>query len=369
MATFRLELPEVFTGEDGKDFYQWVKRYEVAVKSVDITGDQLPTLLPSRLAGSAFTVWDSRSDSEKKNFDQMRAILSEVFGRNTYLTTFRSCVTARVRLPSEPIEVFAATICSLVEEAFPNYDADAKEGEKFRRFVAGLDTNLQKKLFEHNAKTFKVAVETAARMEQAASFGQPTNSQAAIATVSATGYQELSDRIASMEKMMGELMAHNNRRQRSPSSSRDKDTHRQSRHSDDDERRHYSPGRSRYGDRRYERRPYSPSSSRYDRRPYSPSPERSRYDHRPYSPSPSRHNGRHYSPSPERSSYIRHRRFSPSSDYSRSPGFDSSSHGSGSGSRWSSSTYGQDRRRSPSPTRQRHVRFDERARNQPSGNY
>ena len=133
MAMFRLELPEIFSGEEGKDFRQWVRRFEVAVASLDsstttTSSAQKHSLLPSRLAGSAFTVWESLPESDKKEFEKVKKVLSEVFGRTTYLTNFRSCITARSRLPSEPIEVFSAAISTLVGEAFPKYDEDTKDG-------------------------------------------------------------------------------------------------------------------------------------------------------------------------------------------------------------------------------------------------
>ena len=209
MATFRLELPEVFTGDDGKDFHHWVKRFEVAVDSVDnsATSAQKHALLPSRLAGSAFTVWESLTESEKKDFERIKTVLSEVFGRTAYLTNFRSCITARTRLPSEPIEVFSAAISTLVGEAFPKYDEEAKDGEKFRRFIAGLDSELRKKLYEHGVKSFKEAVSTAVRIEQAAILGQTNDMTNRIATVSKTenGYEELTKRIASLEDKISQL--------------------------------------------------------------------------------------------------------------------------------------------------------------------
>lgn len=116
---FRLELPEIFTGKEGKDFRQWVRRFEVAVASLDGSSAQKHSLLPSRLAGSAFTVWESLPESDEKDFEKVKTVLSEVFGRTSYLTNFCSCITARSRLPSEPIEVFSAAISTLVGEAFP----------------------------------------------------------------------------------------------------------------------------------------------------------------------------------------------------------------------------------------------------------
>ena len=55
----------------------------------------------------------------------------------------------------------------LVLEAFPNYDHNALEGENFRRFVAGLDPNLQSKIHEMGAEDLEEALCIASRCERA----------------------------------------------------------------------------------------------------------------------------------------------------------------------------------------------------------
>lgn len=52
-------------------------------------------------------------------------------------------------------------------EAFPNYDHNALDGEKFRRFVAGLDPVLQSKIHEMGAENLEDAVRIASRCERA----------------------------------------------------------------------------------------------------------------------------------------------------------------------------------------------------------
>ena len=165
MASYRLELPELFSGEDGKDFHQWIRRFEVAACA--FSESNLHTLLPARLSGSAFTVWESMKDADKKDFKKIKDKLSQVFGRSQFIETFKSCITARSRKPGEPLEVFASAIVSLVEEAFPNYDSNAKEGETFRRFIAGLQRPLQVKIHEMGGATFDEALNIALRVERA----------------------------------------------------------------------------------------------------------------------------------------------------------------------------------------------------------
>ena len=114
MNNFRLELPEIYSGEDGKDFHQWIRRFDLAVQVMPDASTKAHILLPSRLTGSAFVVWEGLTESEKKDFAIIKAKLSEVFGRSKYLQTFRSCVTARKRQTMEPLEVFAAATISMV---------------------------------------------------------------------------------------------------------------------------------------------------------------------------------------------------------------------------------------------------------------
>ena len=184
MTSYRIELPEVFTGEDGKDFHQWIRRFEVAAEAFSDSSTKLHSLLPARLAGSAFTVWESLTESEKKDFKKVKEKLSQVFGRTQLIDTFKSCITARTRRPGEPLEVFAAAIASMVEEAFPNYDGPAKAGEKFRRYIAGLDKNLQVKIHEMGGSNFEEALKIALRVERAGQTHQDMGIQ--VATMNTT---------------------------------------------------------------------------------------------------------------------------------------------------------------------------------------
>ena len=203
MSSLRMDLPEVFSGEDGADFHQWIRRFELASEFIPGASEKTHILLPARLSGPAFIVWEGLSDSDKKDFSKIKAKLSQVFGRDQYLQTFRSCITARKRLASEPLEVYASAIITMVEEAFPKYDGEAKDGESFRRFTAGLDSNLQKKILEMGGTTMTDALNIAVRVERA-------NQQAPSATISATEssdtvYLQLLKRMDVLEKKLSEL--------------------------------------------------------------------------------------------------------------------------------------------------------------------
>ena len=143
-----MDLPEVFTGEDGADFHQWIRRVELAAEFILGASYKTHILLPARLSGPAFIVWEGLSEWDKKDISKIKATLSHVFGREQFMQTFRSCITAHKRHAGEPLDMYASSIITMVEEALPKYDKDAKEGESFRRFIAGLDSNLQKKIHE-----------------------------------------------------------------------------------------------------------------------------------------------------------------------------------------------------------------------------
>ena len=104
-----------------------------------------------------------------------------LFGQTAYLSTFQSYINARTRLPGEALPVFAAEISRLVEEAFPTYGQNAKEGEKFRRFIAGIEPYLQVRCHEQGLTALDAALKYAMQIENAhhASrvFSTPNNLQ------------------------------------------------------------------------------------------------------------------------------------------------------------------------------------------------
>lgn len=63
--------------------------------------------------------------------------------------------------------MYAADISRLVAEAFPDYDQAARNGERFRYFLAGLDPALQAKCYEQGATDMEEALTIASRCEQA----------------------------------------------------------------------------------------------------------------------------------------------------------------------------------------------------------
>ncbi len=127
--------------------------------------------------------------------------MTTVFGRTTFLATFQTFLNARPRKPQEPLEVYGAELTNLVTEAFPQYDAAARNCEIFRRFVTGLDPSLQLKIHEHGAVTLDNALKVATQCEHAQlaiSVANPSavmtvmvNQQPSANTVTATHIIEL----------------------------------------------------------------------------------------------------------------------------------------------------------------------------------
>lgn len=106
-------------------------------------------------------------DDIKKDYKQVKDKMKAVFGKRVHLSTFQSYVNARTRLPGKALQVFAAEISHLVDEAFPTYEANAKNGEKFRRFVAGIEPYLQLRIHEQGVDTLDAALALALQIEQA----------------------------------------------------------------------------------------------------------------------------------------------------------------------------------------------------------
>ncbi|KAL0154104.1 hypothetical protein M9458_050563, partial [Cirrhinus mrigala] len=167
---FKVDLPPCFHG-DGRDkdsFSLWKARLELAVKAcADAQTQDLTAILPTRLSGDALAYWLSLFPDIQQNYELCVAALNYVFGRKQFLLHFQTFVNARPRMPTEPLEVFAAEITRLVLEPFPNYGECAIAMERFRRFVAGLDPVLQAECHVHGATSLEDALAIACKWERA----------------------------------------------------------------------------------------------------------------------------------------------------------------------------------------------------------
>ena len=162
------DFPHILMGDGQGDFSRWCRRFEVAVEATpNYDEDSLAKLLPTRLGGAAFSYWDSLSDATKADYTTVKETFKAVFGQTAYLSTFQSYVNARTHLPGEALPVFAAEISHLVEEAFPTYGQNAKDGKKFRRFIAVIEPYLQLRGYEHGVTTLESALKFALQIETA----------------------------------------------------------------------------------------------------------------------------------------------------------------------------------------------------------
>ncbi len=161
-----------------------------------------------KLTGPAYAYWQSLPSEVKADYELTKACLTTVFGRTTFFATFQTFLNARPHKPQEPLEVYAAELTNLVTEAFPQYDAAARNCEIFRRFVTGLDPSLQLKIHEHGAVTLDNALKVATQCERAQlaiSVANPSavmpvmvNQQPSANTVTATHISELASAIAEL---------------------------------------------------------------------------------------------------------------------------------------------------------------------------
>ena len=200
MCSVKVELPPPFCGDGRKLFATWIKQFEAAAQTRGSMGRSfaatLAAVLPTRLDGAAFLLWDSLPPSVQCDFVSVKEKLNEAFGQKQFLLYFQTCVSARPRQANESLELYAADISRLVAEAFPEYDKTAQDGEKFRRFLAGLDPGLRAKCHEQGATDLEEALMVAGRCERArmalgvgaqASPYTPQTAPATVASLSSAG--------------------------------------------------------------------------------------------------------------------------------------------------------------------------------------
>lgn len=167
-----IPLPPPFRNDGNESFQMGARRYEVIQEAryrgtnVDLDA-VLAAELPTRLAPDLFIVWDNLPRRTQQSYDATKRHLHEVFGQKDVIASFQTFTNSRFRLPNEPMDVYAADVCRLVKEAFPDFEHNASEYMKMSRFLAGLDQELQIKCHERGVKTFQEAVEIATQAERA----------------------------------------------------------------------------------------------------------------------------------------------------------------------------------------------------------
>lgn len=165
-------LPPPFQNDGTESFQLWARRYEVIqqarYRDTTVDLDLVMALeLPTRLPPDLFIVWDNLPSVTRNSFAATKKHLQEVFGRTDVIASFQAFPNSRCRKPNEAIDVYAADVCRLVKEAFPDFEPNASEYMTLTRFLAGLDQDLQIKCHERGVKTFKEALAIATQAEHA----------------------------------------------------------------------------------------------------------------------------------------------------------------------------------------------------------
>lgn len=179
-----IPLPPPFLNDGRESFQLWARRYEViqAARYKDSGVDMdtvLAAELPTRLPPELFIVWDNLPPETQVCYTETKRHLQNAFGQKDVIASFQTFPNARHRLPNEAMEVYAADVCRLVKEAFPDFEHNASEYMKMSRFIAGLDQELQVKCHERGVKGFTEAFEVASQAErarQAAKLMMPASS-------------------------------------------------------------------------------------------------------------------------------------------------------------------------------------------------
>ena len=85
-------------------FATWVKQFEAAVRAQTRRATcgnfsaALLNLLPMRLDGTGFMLWDSLSLDVQCDYTRLKERLKEDFGQKQFLLYFQTCISARPRL-------------------------------------------------------------------------------------------------------------------------------------------------------------------------------------------------------------------------------------------------------------------------------
>lgn len=173
-------LPPPFNNDGRESSQLWVRRYEVIQEArYKDTGVNLSTALaaelPTRLPAELFIVWDNLPRETQSSYAETKRHLQTAFGQKDIIASFQAFPNAHPRLPHEAMEVYAADVCRLVKEAFPEFEHNATEYMKMSRFIAGLDQELQVKCHERGVKTFTEACEVASQAARLVMPVSPAN--------------------------------------------------------------------------------------------------------------------------------------------------------------------------------------------------
>ena len=285
-----IPLPPPFHNDGRESFQLWARRYEVIQEArykdsgVDMN-TVLAAELPTRLPPELFIVWDNLPQETQDSYTEAKKHLQTAFGQKDVIASFQTFPNARHRLPNEAMEVYAADVCRLVKEAFPDFEHNASEYMKMSRFIAGLDQELQVKCHERGVKTFTEAFQVASQAErarQAARLVMPVSSPNVRVRPqrSPSPYGRSPDRDA---KGWSSGYRHSPSRYSRSNHSPEHYSPQRTRHHQDHTRREPDRYRQPYRDTHYSDHAFSPYEEKRGRQP---SPSRPYYDSHRRSPSP-----------------------------------------------------------------------------------
>lgn len=156
-------LPEKFDGE--KDFYLWLRHYEVCATANNWSEDQRLLFLPTFLKDRAFAIYDELPVAARGNFQDVCAGLGVHFSPPERKRVFMAEYCSRKQRAGERAEDFAQELIRLLARAMPQISEDARKVFVCEQFILGLGDNLQDRVVQANPEDLSAAISVAKRCE------------------------------------------------------------------------------------------------------------------------------------------------------------------------------------------------------------
>ncbi|KAK3506113.1 hypothetical protein QTP70_002660, partial [Hemibagrus guttatus] len=105
----KIELPPPFSGDEKQSFLCWTRQFEVAVRAITEGDDaasvnyELVRILPTRLAGAAFLLWDSLPATVQGDYNTVKERLKEAFGQRQFMDRFRASLSGPPLCPARNV--------------------------------------------------------------------------------------------------------------------------------------------------------------------------------------------------------------------------------------------------------------------------
>lgn len=130
------DLISIFSGVG--DFNEWIRKVELVAKLQEV--EDLQNFVPLFLSGGAFSVYESLSDADKKDYALLKAAMGRAFSLNCF-AAFELLVSRRCE-PGESVDVFLSDVRRLAALVQPN------PGDAWIRcaFIRGLPETVRTRL-------------------------------------------------------------------------------------------------------------------------------------------------------------------------------------------------------------------------------